>query len=188
MTDYIIIIGIGVALLVMILAAGHRRSAEGFGPGGDAPNESEYLVRLPPCALLARCLSVEDVEFAATLRSPAVMRLLLDERRHLALEWLRQTRREAGRLFRLHVRSVRYAADLRPGAEFALLFQAGVFLLLYQVLVAAVKLYGPVRARGFVRSVHGLAELLSNLGGRIAESIAPGRVSELAGAAPSGRA
>jgi len=166
----LIIVGFGAALLFLFWLAGGRRD-----PGSPVPDDlsSEYLVRLPPRGLLARCLAVEDVEYAATLRSPVVLRLLLRERRRLALGWLRQTRREASRLFRLHIRMARHAPDLRPVAELKLFCQVGVFFLLYQVLAGTVHLYGPFRARTFVNSVQSLADVLAHLGGRIAETIVP---------------
>jgi hypothetical protein len=165
------IVGFGAALLLLVWLAGRRRSEVASIASEDL--SSEYLVRLPPSGLLARCLAVEDVEFATALRSPEVLRLLLRERRRLALGWLRQTRREAARLFRLHIRMARNAPDLRPAAELKLIFQLGVFFLLYQILASVVRLYGPFRTRTFVNSVQALADVLAHLGGRIAENIVP---------------
>src|SRR5579864_5270397 len=105
MMNIIFIVAIGVVLLVLLRAAGRDRNAQSVGPGGKSLESSEYVVRLPPRELLKRCLSVEDVDFVTGLRSREVLNLLLTERRRLALEWLRHTRREAGRLFRLHVHS-----------------------------------------------------------------------------------
>jgi hypothetical protein len=129
-------------------------------------------------------LSIEDVEFAAQLGSPRILHLLLRERRRLALKWLRQTRREAGRLLRQHVRAARHAADLRPAAEVRLWFHAGLFLIVYEVLLTAVRLYGPFRTRAFVRSVFAMAGVLADLGDRIASAITTGHgraVREAAG-------
>jgi hypothetical protein len=166
------IIAFGAALLLLMWLAGRGRSEAASSASGDL--SSEYVVRLPPRGLLGRCLAIEDVEYAEGLRSREVLRLLLRERRRLALGWLRQTRREASRLFRLHIRLARHAPDLRPAAELKLIFQLGVFFLLYQVLAGVVSLYGPFRARSFVNSVHSLADVLARLGGRIAENIVPG--------------
>jgi hypothetical protein len=93
------------------------------------------------------------------------------ERRRLAIAWLRQTRREAQRLLELHVRSVRYAADLRPGAEAKLFLAFGLFLLVYGMMLGFVFWYGPVTTRRFLESLQGLAGVLSQLGERIATSI-----------------
>jgi hypothetical protein len=90
------------------------------------------------------------------------------------MAWLRQTRREAQRLLQLHVRSVRYAADLRPGAEAKVFLAAGLFLLVYGVMLGIVVWYGPLRTRRFLESLRGLAGVLSQLGERIATGIASG--------------
>jgi hypothetical protein len=101
------------------------------------------------------------------------------ERQRLAMAWLRQTRREAGRLFRLHIRTVRQAEGLRPAAEVKLVFAAGAFLVVCAVMMAAVELYGPLHTRRFLESIRKLAGILSNLGGRIAASIGAGLVPQL---------
>jgi hypothetical protein len=186
MIDFSLIIAIALALLFLLWVVWRRETKNGSGTGGGIPDASEYLVRLPKRALLDRCLSAEDVEFAAMLRSPALLHLLVYERRRLALAWLRQTRREAVRLFRLHVRTVRHASGLRPGAEAKLFSAVGLFLIVHGVMVGSVCLYGPFRTRRFLESVRLLADILSRLGGRIAESIGPGLVPQM-GSTPGGR-
>src|SRR5579864_3725677 len=128
MIDFSSIIAIALALLYFLWVVWRRETRN---VTGDLTDPSEYLVRLPKRALLDRCLSPEDVEFAAMLRSPALLRLLVHERRRLALAWLRQMRREAVRLFRLHVRTVRHASGLRPEAEAKLFAAVGLFLLVH---------------------------------------------------------
>jgi hypothetical protein len=173
------IIAIALALLFFLWIVWRRETENGRGSSRSLPDPSEYLVRLPKRALLDRCLSPEDVEFAAMLRSPALLHLLVYERRRLALAWLRQTRHEAVRLFRLHVRTVRHASGLRPGAEVKLFSAVGLFLIFYTVMVGSVYLYGPFRTRRFLESLRLLADILSGLGGRIAESIGPGLVPQM---------
>lgn len=179
MMNLIFIITISIALLFFLWLVVRRSASDSAAQHDNPTGLSQYLVCLPPRALLDRFLSAEDVEYAATLNSPAVVRLVLRERRRLAAAWLRQTRREAGRLFRLHIRTVRQAQGLRPAAEVKLMFAAGSFFVVYAVMMAAVGLYGPLRTRRFLESVQTLANVLSNLGGRIAESIGPGMVPHL---------
>ena len=168
----ILIIGIA-AVLLFLLWVSRRRSLDIADAGRHSGEESDFFVRLPPRGMLSRCLSVEDVEFVAARRVPRVLQLLLHERRRLALKWLRQTRREAGRLYTLHVRTARHSVDLQPTAELKLLLHFGVFLLMYQALMSVAWLYGPLRTRGFVRSVETLAGVMANLSGRIADSVGP---------------
>jgi|SRR5579871_225195 len=170
----VIFLIIGVILLIL-LWAGSRRSTDSASP----PDSSEYLVQLPSSSLFARCLSEEDVRFVASVRSASLSRLLRRERRRLALRWLQLTRREATRLFGLHVRAARYAADLRPLTEIKLVLELGWFLVIYQALTGLVHLYGPFRTQAYVRSIQRLAIVLAQLGGRIAASAGPSPVAEL---------
>jgi hypothetical protein len=160
-----------VALLVLVLCRSRQEEA---GGSHEAPNCPEPPVRLPDRALLDRCLSSEDLAYVSSFESQSLLRLFVRERRRLAVAWLRQTRREAQRLLGLHVRSVRYAADLRPGAEAKLFLAAGLFLLIYGAMLGIVSWYGPLRTRRFLESVQGLAGVLSRLGEGIAASIASG--------------
>ena len=165
-----IFITIALVLLILLWARGRRRSSA-FVRSRFAPEAAEYLVQLPPRDLLERCFSEDDVRFVAGLGAPEVLRLLLRERRRLALEWLRLTGREARRLLGLHVRTVRFAADLRPATEFQLLARAGAFLFTYELLMILVRWYGPLRAQAYVRSIQGLGSVLAALGSGIARSM-----------------
>src|SRR5690242_3012348 len=118
-----IFVSIAIVLLLLLWAGRRRRGLEPAAARGATPDPEELSVRLPPRGMLRRCLSREDLMFAESLGSAGVVRLLLQERRRLASEWLRLTRSEATRLFGLHVRMARYAADLRPLNEFSLLVQ-----------------------------------------------------------------
>ena len=166
----VIFLGIAIVLLFLLWATGRRPSAPSLR-SAVVPEESEYLVRLPASGLLKRCFAAEDVKYVASLGSRAVSRLLVQERRRLALEWLRLTRREARRLVGLHVRMVRSAPDLRPAAEFQLLVRAGAFLFVSEALKALVWFYGPFRAQAYVRSIQGLGSVLAALGAGIAQSV-----------------
>jgi len=166
----IVLLGAG-AVIVMLLWAAGRRSGSEFDASNGNPGDPEYRLRLPRAEIIRRCFSANDLAFAAKLRSPAILRLLLRERRRLALEWLRLTRRIATRLFRLHVHSVRHAADLRPSAEAKLAAQVCVFLMACQLMSVMVRLYGPFRTQTFLRSVQSLANVLAALSGRMAETV-----------------
>lgn len=177
--NFIFVIAIGLALLFFFWVASRRNTSDIAAPYGGSPDASEYMVHLPSRALLDRFLSAEDVEYAATLNSSALVRLVVRERRRLATVWLRQNGREAGRLFRLHLRMVRQAEGLRPTAEVKLVFAVGSFFFVYAVMMAAVGLYGTLRTRRFLESLQTLANVLSNLGGRIAEGIGSSMVPQL---------
>jgi hypothetical protein len=166
--------------LVWLLLLMLRRSTSDVGRARlSSAASSEYEVRLPPRYLLDQCLSVEDLEFVRRRKSRALLGLFLDERRRLASLWLHETRREAHRLLRLHLNSVRFAADLRPAAESRLLLAVAVFFLVYSALITAVWFYGPLQTRQFLDSTHALARILARLTDRIAGMIAPDAVPRI---------
>jgi hypothetical protein len=173
---------ISVALLWLLFLMLRRSRAE-IGRMALSPGGSEYEVRLPARNLLDECLSMEDLEFVRRRKSRALTGLFLKERRRLAALWLRETRREAHRLFRLHLNSVRFAADLRPAAEARLLFAVAVFFLVYGALITAVWFYGPLQTRQFLHSTHALARILARLTDRIARAIGPVAVPRMSAAA-----
>lgn len=165
----------GIAIILLILLWAERRSNSDFtGFRLSAADDSERVVRLPRATLLRQFLSAEDVAFAARLRSPAILRFVLRERQRLALEWLRITGLEAGRLYRLHVRAVRHATGLQPAAEAKLLVQVCGFWIVYELMCVMVRCYGPFRTHAFLRSVQGLGAILSDLSGHIAVTAATG--------------
>lgn len=187
-TGVILAIAIGLLALTALAIIRARRSA----PTPSGLGADEFLVRLPPTALLARCISVDDVAYISGLRSPELSHLLFRERRRLTLLWLRQTRREAGRLYRLHLRISAQAPDLRPVAELGLLFHFASFLLVYQILLSVAWFYGPVRTQALVRSIRALADILAGHLERIARAIesaaSPGLIApnrDRQGAAPA---
>jgi hypothetical protein len=173
-----VIFAVAIVLLALIARAlvRSRDSAQGVPPGADA---DEFLVRLPPTALLARCISVDDVAYISRLQSPSLSHLLFSERRRLALMWLSQTRREAARLYRFHLSTSAQAENLRPAAEIQLLFHFVAFWFLYQILIFVVWFYGPLRTEVFVRSIRALADILASHVERIARAITSARAPEL---------
>lgn len=175
----VVFVTIGLLLLILLWTRSRR-------PGAVLVNSrlgqeaSQDLVQLPPGGLLSRCLSEEDIEFVTRLGSKAVLRLLLQERRRIALAWLQLTGREARRVLRLHVQTVRSAADLRPVTEFKLLAEAGAFLLIYELLTILVRWYGPFRAQAYVGCLRSLGGLLAGLGSAITQLGLPAAAARIA--------
>jgi len=180
---FTLIVVLCIALLLLLRVVLRRSVREEDGMPGDISNRSDYARRLPDRALLHQCLSPEDLEFIAARRSPGLTQLFLRERRRLALGWLRQIGREARGLYRQHLRSVRDAADLRLSAEAKLLLAVVLFSITYGAILTAVECYGPFRTRRFLLSLQGMANILIELGNRIAGSIAPAGLAGLDAAA-----
>jgi hypothetical protein len=172
-----------VALVWVLFLMLRRGAQQEAGRAGGIAQGSEYVVRLPRRSLLHECLAVEDLEFIRARKSPPLLRLFLRERRRLAEAWLRETRREAHRLVRLHVNSVRYAADLRPAAEVRLFFAVVLFLLVYVTMLSLVWWFGRWRTRRLLDSIQALAGILARLVDRIVAAVVPGALPGLGAAA-----
>jgi hypothetical protein len=167
---FVALLCVALVWLLILLRGG---AVEDPGRTRDLAQDLELVGRLPRRSLLDQCLSPEDLDFVKIRKSPAVLALFLHERRRIAVSWLRQTRREAQRLVRLHVHAVRYAADLRPAAEAKLFLAVGLFMLVYAAMLTAVWWYGPLRTRRSLASIRSLASVLAQLADRIVAGIAP---------------
>ena len=121
---------------------------------------------IAPRPLMDRIFAEDDHRFAAS-EGKAVLRVFLTERRRVAFSWLRQTKGEATRILRLHLRAVRSDFALRHAVEIQLILHTLLFFAVYALLWFLVACYGAHSARSLIRNVVTLAGSLSGLGGRI---------------------
>ncbi len=97
-----------------------------------------------------RIFAPEDYAFVKLETSREFHRRFRAERTALALGWLDQVRRGAGRLMRAHVRAARRNPNLRPADEVKLGFEFLVFRSTIGLLYCAVWLRGPLHAAKLV--------------------------------------
>jgi hypothetical protein len=71
-------------------------------------------------AAINRIFSADDAEFITRSATPEVQRLFFKERKKLALQWLRRTRRQVARLMDIHLRLASHTHDPSPGFELML--------------------------------------------------------------------
>jgi hypothetical protein len=170
MTNLTLITILAVALAAVLALALRRTEEPGLpGPVDDVGGWD----RLPRRSLIDRFLATADIDYVASLRLPGIFKVLIEERRRLALEWLRATRTEARRIIQLHARSARHSAELAVSTEFRLYWQYANFVLVYYAAVCLLQIYGPRSARRVVRSVGALTDRLASLGGGIADIARP---------------
>ena len=79
-------------------------------------------------ALIKRIFSVEDAEFIARSATPDVKCAFFSERKKLALQWFRRTRKQMVQLMDLHLRLASYTYDPSPGFELRLTAKYLTFL------------------------------------------------------------
>jgi hypothetical protein len=104
-----------------------------------------------PAELVLRIFSPRDRELIRLTHSPRLQRLYQEERRKVALHWVRRTSREVSRIMRHHRLNARYSQNVNVAAEAKLFGQYLELRFLCGVLVFLIQLLGP----------HALADLAS---------------------------
>jgi hypothetical protein len=111
--------------------------------GHDTRNRFCSVSSFPPVELAARIFSPDDREFIARTRSPHLRRLYNEERRKVALQWVRRTSREVGRTMRNHRLGSRQSTNLNVAAETKLFFQYVELRFLCVMLLLLIRVFGP---------------------------------------------
>jgi hypothetical protein len=118
--------------------------------------------------------------------SPTFARKFREERTALALAWLRQARRRANSLIRVHAQSARGRADLKVSGEVRLALEFLAFQVVVALLHCAVSLRGPFHVAALVRYSLSIAGRLKQAAGEVtAGSLAPQSMGASGG--PAGR-
>jgi hypothetical protein len=136
-------------------------------------------VELPPRALGERIFSEEDWNFISNCTAPGIQRIFLEERKALALSWLKQTRKRVGQIMTFHRIAVRQDVQLSPTLEVRLAVDYLLFVFSYNFLYALIWLRGPFFARGIISYVAGIADQLSYVSGQMLLDLDPIRLGKI---------
>ena len=101
-------------------------------------------------AAIERIFSIEDMAFISHASSPNAQRLFLEERKALAIQWLRKTQKQVAQLMDLLLRIAGNTQEPSPGFELKLAAKYLVFLLVSYILLFLLWLRGPFKARRVV--------------------------------------
>ncbi len=101
-------------------------------------------------AAIDRLFSTEDMEFISHSSPPKVRRLFLEERKGLAIQWLRKTQKQVAQLMDLHLRLAGHTHEPSPRFELKLGAKYLSFLLVSYLLLLLVWLRGPFKPRRVV--------------------------------------
>ena len=101
-------------------------------------------------AAIERIFSTEDIEFISHSSSPRARRLFLEERKALAIRWLRKTQKQVAQLMDLHFRLAGHTHEPNPRFELKLGTKYLSFLLVSYLLLFLLWLRGPFKARRVV--------------------------------------
>jgi len=136
--------------------------------GDCAQRKSNYALQPPELAI--RIFSLEDRDFIFLTRSARIKRIYLQERRRVALHWVRRTSSEVSKIMRKHRLNSRQSHNLNVATEAKLFFQYLKLQFLCGLLVFLIKILGP-------HALKDLATYASDLYQLIAEAL-PGSAAQ----------
>lgn len=113
-------------------------------------------------AAIKRIFADEDMGFITRIGTPDVQRFFLRERRDLAIQWLRMTRKQVARLMDLHLKLAGYTYEPSPRFEFKLVVSYWWFVISCKALLVLFWLRGPFEAVRIVRYTLAMAENFSS--------------------------
>src|SRR5579864_2602548 len=124
MTQLVTFLAIAVGLLVLLLVAMRRQPAHAAGSAGELVSAKKTLESLQlgllPSELVEQLFGQRDLAYVEAMGSAEIRNLFLSERKHLALTWIRQVRRQVRALKDFHVSRSRMFTQMSRGKEFSL--------------------------------------------------------------------
>jgi hypothetical protein len=170
-----IFVAFGILLVFVLLLIARRKDVEEREcerAAAPAQRECRDIVQRPE--LVLRIFSREDREFVLQMRSPRLQRMYKEERRKVALHWVRKTSREVRMIMRTHRLISRLSRNLDAAAEAKLLWQYLELQFICGLLVLFIETFGP-------HALHDLAsyagELSQLIGRTLPDAAAANRVA-----------
>jgi hypothetical protein len=130
-----------VLFLLLIIRREEVEERESVQADGSTRHDCRDALQHPE--LVLRIFSREDREFILLMRSPRLQRIYQEERRKVALHWVRRTSREVSGIMRTHRLIARQSRNLDAGAEAKLFFQYLQLRFICGLLVLLIKSFGP---------------------------------------------
>jgi hypothetical protein len=174
MTGPLVFLTIGSLLLVALFVLLRRSgSSENKISGPTQAYEALDALQseLLPDWFVDRLFSKEDREFARNQEAPEILHLFENERKSVALSWLKQTQDYVAQLMDFHVRLSRQRPDLRPSTEIKLTLEYAQFQFLCKLLAAMIRIVGPVHVRTFAEHAAGMATRLGEASEKVLASL-----------------
>jgi hypothetical protein len=97
-----------------------------------------------------RIFEAGDMKYISRQPSLEARRVFLQERKALAISWLRHTRRQLAYLMELHLKLASYTYHPNPRSDLSLWFEYRIFALVCDSLVAVVWIRGPFQLETIV--------------------------------------
>jgi hypothetical protein len=144
MTLYLALVAAAAFVIsVLLLRAGDEESEDRAVSGTHSGNRFGPVNGLQPAELASRIFSQKDREFILLMRSSRLQRLYLEERRKVALHWVRRISREVSQIMRNHRLRSRQSSNLNVTVEMKLFFLYLELRFLCGMLLLLIQLFGP---------------------------------------------
>jgi len=136
-----------ITLVIRLLVQAGKRKRRASVTADEYTNARQALDSVSiEAAIMKRIFSIEDANYMQASATPLVRCLFLKERKTLALNWFRKTRKQVATLMDIHLRLVSYTYDPNPGLELRLTVTYLSFLIVSNIVLLLVWLLGPFRA------------------------------------------
>jgi hypothetical protein len=135
---------------------------------------------MEPCAqeVVSRIFSRADWEFVHGLKAGRIKRLFKQERKRVALVWVRQTSAIICKVMREHAEAARQSANLKFSMEINIFAQFLALMAVCGTLALAIQITGPVWLGGLAHYAQRLSQQVTKL----QESFQAGGLAKAAGA------
>ncbi len=141
-------------------------SLSDLSPNSGNPTEFEVL----PQECVAQIFSQQDWEFISRSASPPLQRLFLQERKNVAIFWVRQTSLAVRKIMRMHSEAAKRASDIEFNTEVSLFLRYIKLLALCETLLVLIAWLGPTKLQRITASANGLAMRINHAHGAFAQS------------------
>ena len=159
-------LAIGLLLIILLIFLLIRSKGSGRSLSESTEDHealADFQVEPFPQELVGRIFGTEDWNYVSVHESERIQRLFREERKKLAILWLRGTRDQARALMRFHKVHAAKSTGLEPVSEVKLAFDYFLFQLSCEFLAGLIWLYGPTHARRLVGFASGFSDRLRSL-------------------------
>jgi hypothetical protein len=154
----------GVALLLLLMAAATKGwlASRRLQEPASATSEEDATEPCPE-EFVRRVFSRADWEFVRGLEAGGIERLFEQERKKVALVWVRQISAMIGKVMREHARATRQSKNLEFSTEINIFAQFLMLMIVCGTLSIAVQIAGPLWLGGLAHFAQTLSQRVTKL-------------------------
>ena len=159
-------LAIGLLLIILLIFLLIRSKGSGRSLSQSAEDQetlTDFQLEPFPQELVERIFGSQDWDYVRVYESERIQCLFREERKKLAISWLRGTRVQAKALMRFHKVHAAKSVELEPVSEIRLAFDYFLFRLSCGLLAGLIWLRGPIDAKRLVGFASGFSDRLRSL-------------------------